>query len=960
MNLINPNNHSHSNRHPHKKLKTQSTSIHHHQHHHHTCSDSDSDQNLSSTSSSNHNKELILNRRPHRLNRNNKSSSSNHQSTIDLSKASTSRVLSPLPPNHHCLNSTKFKSIPIRLDQLCDPHHSFSNNTTTTTINPDHSSNILQHSARKRKRRSPNENHHHSLQHHQSVRLNQLRSKPQTTSSQPPSSLEPADASYQEDDQYYLNQATKTQLSRLKRNHLINLSNLLSSSTTLSTDLDGLTKESLISLILDARSSARKAGSSSAKSDPIEPPIADIPRRQSVRTNSHQSGTSHSRSPRQMTRTKSLPYCLINTNTRSSRSGQRSAVSKRKSDEHEERDELGESSDCSDHRKRESNRKVKFGDPHATPIVHRTRATTTLTTQNSPHSNHSITTKPIIGRLTRSKSKSHDISELAVPPSPRSARKLRNGKVIRKDFLCKKDGEKSSRESEEDGSADDELENESEVEEEEEDRGEGSVGGSSGSVEEIEVEDENEEEEDEDEEKDADQEDEEEEQEEEVNLADATSKRLLRLKRDNLVKLCEERELEVDGTKKELVQHLLKWRNTNENDGFSQSSDNYPSSEDEADNDESVIGSQGNHQVESSSSSEAEIEIEVEEEEEEDSEKDELSETPITARSTITQENRVSEFKSSKKTSTRPNPNHHTKKDEIGELLDLESLNLQDKEIQSDQLKKLEMIGSGGFKDVYKGIYKRVQVAIADIRGHLTEMDLKELRILRDLRHENIVRFIGVSVPEDSRNVPIMIVTEICTNGDLFDYLRSVPSPGLIKIGGIMKDIARGLDYLHSRDPVIIHRDLKSSNVLITSRGVAKLNDFGLARIKNSTRSMVKSLVGTVNWQAPELWVAHPRYNEKVDVYSAGLVLWEMLQWHQPIKRYPFEGQNEHAIYQDVGQRQLRPSTAGMRRHWGDEIVNLIELLWNQNPSDRPDMKFTIKRLDEIIDLEKNKKIGKS
>ena len=65
-------------------------------------------------------------------------------------------------------------------------------------------------------------------------------------------------------------------------------------------------------------------------------------------------------------------------------------------------------------------------------------------------------------------------------------------------------------------------------------------------------------------------------------------------------------------------------------------------------------------------------------------------------------------------------------------------------------------------------------------------------------------------------------------------------------------------------------------------------------QIKNSTRSMIRSLVGTVNWQAPELWVAHPKYNEKVDVYSVGLVFWEVLQWHQPVKRYPFEGLNEH------------------------------------------------------------------
>lgn len=71
---------------------------------------------------------------------------------------------------------------------------------------------------------------------------------------------------------------------------------------------------------------------------------------------------------------------------------------------------------------------------------------------------------------------------------------------------------------------------------------------------------------------------------------------------------------------------------------------------------------------------------------------------------------------------------------------------------------------------------------------------------------------------------------------------------------------------------------------------MAKITDFGLARVKNTTRSMIRSLVGTVNWQAPELWVAHPRYNEKVDCYAAGLVFWECLQWHQPVKKYPFEG----------------------------------------------------------------------
>lgn len=138
-------------------------------------------------------------------------------------------------------------------------------------------------------------------------------------------------------------------------------------------------------------------------------------------------------------------------------------------------------------------------------------------------------------------------------------------------------------------------------------------------------------------------------------------------------------------------------------------------------------------------------------------------------------------------------------------------------------------------------------------------------------------------------------------------------------------DIARGLEYLHTRKPSIIHRDCKSSNILITAKGTAKIADFGLAKVKQSTRSMVRSLVGTVNWQAPELWHAHPKYNHKVDVFSCAMVYWEMLQWHLPNKKFPWEvrnddddllnfqllslciqGMNEHAIYEIVGSKQQR------------------------------------------------------
>ncbi|TKY89313.1 hypothetical protein EX895_001844 [Sporisorium graminicola] len=298
--------------------------------------------------------------------------------------------------------------------------------------------------------------------------------------------------------------------------------------------------------------------------------------------------------------------------------------------------------------------------------------------------------------------------------------------------------------------------------------------------------------------------------------------------------------------------------------------------------------------------------------------------------------------------------------DGVDELngLDLESLNLTDKEIPPSKLEKLEKIGSGGFKDVYVGKYRisktRVnKVAIADIRDQLTEMDIKELSLLRDLRHENIVRFIGVSIPEDPRHVPCMIVSELCSNGDLFDYIRNTAAPSDAEVFRILLETARGLEYLHTRTPAIIHRDCKSTNVLITRRKTAKINDFGLARVKNTSRSMMRSLVGTVNWQAVELWVPKPHYNEKVDVWSAAMTFWEALQWHQPEKKYPFQGMNEHQIYQDVGQKRQRPYTGFIRRQFGGEIVDLLDRMWDQTPRNRPSMSEVCTELESLIQLKK-------
>ncbi|KWU44908.1 kinase-like protein, partial [Rhodotorula sp. JG-1b] len=402
--------------------------------------------------------------------------------------------------------------------------------------------------------------------------------------------------------------------------------------------------------------------------------------------------------------------------------------------------------------------------------------------------------------------------------------------------------------------------------------------------------------------------------EDEVDLTEVTGTMLMRYRKDDLVRLCEERDIDHDGRKKaQLVDALLQWVSR----GLLHSTLSNLSTDTARQETKTQALKAADHASARKGS----------------------SSKPLLMRS--------HHSASPEKPQTPEHSKVHEHQEDVN-ALDLESLQLQDKEIPPEQLEKLERIGSGGFKDVYKGKYRKRTIAICEIRGHLTDMDIKELGLLRDLHHTNVVQFIGISLPKPPSHIPVMIITELCANGDLFDYIRKTDPPPFTAMLDIMLGIARGIEYLHLHKPTIIHRDIKSSNVLISAQGVAKIADFGLARIKNSTQSMIRSLVGTVNWQAPELWHPHPRYNEKVDVYSAALVYWEVLQWHQPVKRYPFEGQNEHAIYHDVGAKNLRPPPGPLRRQWGGEIVDLMESMWAQDPAQRPSMTEVAAQLEKL------------
>lgn len=398
--------------------------------------------------------------------------------------------------------------------------------------------------------------------------------------------------------------------------------------------------------------------------------------------------------------------------------------------------------------------------------------------------------------------------------------------------------------------------------------------------------------------------------EDDVDLTIATAKTLVRLRRDDLVRLCETRDLEAVGTKPQLAEALLQWRDRQANDFSSPSSCGTvrPSSTVKRRRRNGTRTSDG-------------------------------TTPPVLLRSEYVHQEEPHILV--------PQKDKEKESDDLE--LDLESLGLEDREIPPEKLQKLEKIGSGGFKDVFIGKFKGRKIAISEFRGQLSAMDIKELKLLGGFDHPNIVRFLGVSIPENTRETPVMIVSELCSNGDLFDYVRNVNPPSLHKVLVMMLDIARGLEYLHLRKPSVIHRDCKSSNILITAKGTAKIADFGLAKVKQSTRSMVRSLVGTVNWQAPELWHAHPKYNHKVDVFSCAMVYWEMLQWHVPNKKFPWEGMNEHAIYDIVGNKRQRPSSSGLRKQWCPEIVDLVERMWAQDHQDRPTMSEVVEALEEMV-----------
>ncbi|XP_078101159.1 serine/threonine-protein kinase WNK4-like isoform X2 [Sander vitreus] len=207
-------------------------------------------------------------------------------------------------------------------------------------------------------------------------------------------------------------------------------------------------------------------------------------------------------------------------------------------------------------------------------------------------------------------------------------------------------------------------------------------------------------------------------------------------------------------------------------------------------------------------------------------------------------------------------------------------------------------IGRGSFKTVYRGLDTEttVEVAWCELQSHClsrTERQrfTEEVEMLKALQHPNIVRFYDSWKSELLRG--FVLVTELMTSGTLKTYLRRFRQMKLKLLQRWSFQILKGLHFLHSRCPPIIHRDLKCDNVFITGPTASvKIGDLGLATLKKA--SFAKSVIGTPEFMAPEMY--EEKYDEAVDVYAFGMCILEMAT-----SEYPYsECQNAAQIYRKV------------------------------------------------------------
>lgn len=248
--------------------------------------------------------------------------------------------------------------------------------------------------------------------------------------------------------------------------------------------------------------------------------------------------------------------------------------------------------------------------------------------------------------------------------------------------------------------------------------------------------------------------------------------------------------------------------------------------------------------------------------------------------------------------------------------------------VEISDFESFDFIGKGGFAEVYKGTQKSTgkEVAIKQIfrnklEGKRFKRYLYEIQTMVKTSNRFLVPLVGFT-----KEKPYCIITEYMYNGTLEKYIRVGAGKCLLS-GSQLTSIAIGISYglIHLRSLGIIHRDLKSSNILLDQNFLPRICDFGIARFENLEFMTAK--VGTPVYMAPEI-INGRNYNWKVDVYSLGMLLYEMAE-----NVRPFRGYKVSEIFEYVMHDNFRPTISS---HTPKPLRNLIKRCWSSNPDKRP------------------------
>ncbi|KAH9258105.1 hypothetical protein BASA81_003668 [Batrachochytrium salamandrivorans] len=269
-------------------------------------------------------------------------------------------------------------------------------------------------------------------------------------------------------------------------------------------------------------------------------------------------------------------------------------------------------------------------------------------------------------------------------------------------------------------------------------------------------------------------------------------------------------------------------------------------------------------------------------------------------------------------------------------------------------------LGGGAFGTVYQAKLRGMPVAVKQLKGLQTNeaiLNLKiEVEILARLRHPHILLYIGMAQTQSFS----AMITEWCELGSLNDLLRDFSTP--LPAKQVLKfalEVAEGMWYLHSMEKLlIIHRDIKSANILVTSNFKLKIADFGLAVMNVRDLEMASELqvdyhgyCGTPQFMAPEVLRKNEMYGQKCDVYSFGVLLTELVTRRMPwLDRYQhldfikpmIEDKQRPTIPRYLSSGQLRAAS---------ELGDVIKRCLNEQPENRPMFCDVITQLEHIYTL---------